>query len=58
MWMGIPFAIAGSIVLGWSTLAPKNESSYASWKLRVVILSGLSMILGSAVSTPSTSVQI
>jgi hypothetical protein len=50
--------IAGRIVLGCNTFAPKYASSDASPNDRCATTRGSRTTLGSAVSMPSTSVQI
>ena len=55
---GIFLATAGRIVLGCSTFAPKYASSDASANESCDTSRGSGTTLGSAVSIPSTSVQI
>ena len=56
--IGIRFSTAGAIVCGWITFAPKYASSIASLyeSESMTVASGTRR--GSALSTPSTSVQI
>jgi hypothetical protein len=56
--IGMPFPIAGTIVAGCSTLAPKKASSAASAKESVGTKRASGTMRGSALITPSTSVQI
>src|SRR5262249_23439620 len=58
MCTGILRSMAGRTVLGWSTLAPKYESSAASSKETTLIRLAPATTRGSAVIKPSTSVQI
>ena len=58
MRTGMPEPTAGRIVLGCSTFAPKYASSEASSKLSRETTRGAATTRGSAVSMPSTSVQI
>src|SRR5262249_34663480 len=58
MCTGILRSIAGSTVLGWSTLAPKYDSSAASSKETTLIRFAEETMRGSAVINPWTSVQI
>ena len=58
MRTGMFFDTAGRIVLGWSTFAPKYASSEASANDRQGTTRGCGTMRGSAVSIPSTSVQI
>jgi hypothetical protein len=55
---GIPRRTAGAIVFGCSTFAPKLASSAASSNRMCSISLASSTTRGSAVSIPSTSVQI
>src|SRR5579885_105120 len=55
---GMFFSTAGSTVAGWSTLAPKYANSAASAKEMVFTRWPPGRMVGSAVSMPSTSVQI
>jgi len=55
---GIPASIAGQIVSGCSTFAPKNASSLASRKEMVSMVVAAGAIRGSHVMMPATSVQI
>jgi hypothetical protein len=55
---GIPASTAGWIVAGWSTFAPNAASSPASAAESCAMGRARSTRRGSAVSTPSTSVQI
>jgi len=55
---GIFFWTAGRIVLGCNTFAPKYASSEASLYEIVFNFFAFGVICGSAVSMPSTSVQI
>ena len=57
-WIGTPAASAGAIVGGKRTLAPKCAISAASAYVMSGIGNASSTSRGSAVSTPSTSVQI
>ena len=56
--MGMPWVNAGAIVCGWITLAPKYASSIASLYESASITCASGTSRGSALSTPSTSVQI
>ena len=56
--IGIRFATAGAIVAECSTFAPKYESSIASSYVICGSTNADGTIRGSALSTPSTSVQI
>jgi hypothetical protein len=58
MRTGILRSTAGRIVLGCSTFAPKYASSAASANDSCGTSRGAAMTRGSAVSMPSTSVQI
>ncbi len=58
MRIGIPFATAGAIVAEWSTFAPKYESSIASSYEMFGTTKAEGTARGSALKTPSTSVQI
>ena len=58
MRTGMFLATAGRIVLGCSTFAPKYASSDASSNDSSGTRTGLATTRGSAVSIPSTSVQI
>ncbi len=55
---GIPCARTGAMVRGCRTLAPKCASSMASSKLSSARQAAVGTTRGSAVKTPSTSVQI
>ncbi len=55
---GMPFRTAGAIVLGCSTFAPKLASSAASSNRMCAMRRASGTTRGSAVSIPSTSVQI
>ena len=55
---GIFFSMAGSTVAGCSTFAPKYASSAASVNEHTFTRCAPGMTVGSAVSMPSTSVQI
>ena len=55
---GIFFSTAGMTVAGCSTLAPKYASSAASAKEMILTRCPPGRMVGSAVSMPSTSVQI
>ena len=56
--IGMRFCTAGAMVAGWMTLAPKYASSIASLYESVAITCASGTSRGSALSTPSTSVQI
>ena len=58
MRTGMSCSTAGRIVAGCSTLAPKYASSAASANDRCGTRRGVATTRGSAVSMPSTSVQI
>ncbi len=56
--IGMRFCTAGAIVDGWITLAPKYASSIASLYESASMTCASGTSRGSALSTPSTSVQI
>ena len=56
--IGMRLATAGAIVAEWMTLAPKSDSSIASSYVIVGSTNAEGTSFGSALSTPSTSVQI
>ena len=56
--IGMRFATAGAIVAEWSTFAPKYDSSIASSYVICGRTNADGTTRGSALSTPSTSVQI
>src|ERR1041385_7244545 len=58
MRIGIFISIAGNIVLGCRTFAPKYDNSSASSNERELIFMGEDTTRGSDVRIPSTSVQI
>ena len=55
---GMSCSTAGSRVAGCRTLAPKQASSVASWKLISAMRCALGQMRGSVVRMPLTSVQI
>ena len=55
--IGIPSLRTGKIASSWRTVAPMYESSRSSLYVIVLIEAGLSIILGSAIINPDTSVQ-
>ena len=56
--IGMPLRTAGAIVCGWMTLAPKYASSIASLYESESMTFASGTRRGSALSTPSTSVQM
>src|SRR5262249_8466952 len=56
--MGIALLTAGAIVAGWSTFAPKYDIYIACSYVICGSTNAEETALGSALSTPSTSVQI